>query len=51
MSTNKYVEETLTIPGDMPLFHYNLNFQGLRNLIENINLQANSNTEEIKAIK
>lgn len=39
------------MPGDMPLFHYNLNFQGLRQMIEQINMQGNANTDEIKDLK
>ena len=44
MSANKYVEATLTMPENMPLFNYNLNFAGLRSLMETINIQTNSNT-------
>jgi hypothetical protein len=33
------------MPSDMPLFNYNINFEGLRKLVEALNMQANSNTE------
>ena len=44
MSTDKYVHNTLTMPSDMPLFNYNINFQGLRGLLDTVNINTNTNT-------
>ena len=41
MSKDKYVHETLTMPSDMPLFNYNVNSDGLKKLIEGVNIKTN----------
>ena len=47
----KLIKETLTLPQEMPLFNYNINFEGLRTLMEGVNIQANNNSEAITIIK
>ena len=44
MSTDKYVKNTLTMPSDIPFFTHNINFEGLRNLLETVNISTNTNT-------
>ena len=43
MSKEKYVENTLTLPSELPLFNYNINFDGLRKLLEDVNIKTNTN--------
>lgn len=33
MSEEKYVAETLELPSEIPLFKYNVNFQGVKKLL------------------
>lgn len=33
MSKDKYVEQTLTLPSELPLFNYNISFEGLRHIL------------------
>lgn len=42
MSSEKYIEEVLEMPSNQPLFKYNVNFNNLRRLIEDVNVQTNS---------
>ena len=35
----------------MPLFNYNINFEGLRSLLERVNIQTNNNSESIGQLK
>ena len=42
MSSEKYIGEVLEMPSNMPLFQYNVNFNNLRKLIEDVNVQTNS---------
>jgi hypothetical protein len=51
MSNNKYVQETLALPSEMPLFNYNINFDGLRKLLEDVNVKTNTNEEDIRKLQ
>lgn len=42
-SKDKYVKETLTMPSELPLFNYNINFDGLRGILEGVNIKTNNN--------
>ena len=39
------------MPSDMPLFNYNINFEGLKNLLETVNISTNNNTSSIEELK
>lgn len=51
MSRDKYVEKTLTLPSELPLFNYNINFEGLRHILEGVNLQTNAHQELISKLQ
>ena len=51
MSTEKYIDEVLEMPSNMPLFNYHVNFKNLRSLIEDIDVKTNYLQEELANAK
>ena len=43
MSKDKFVQQTLTMPSELPLFNYNINFEGLKSILEGVNVKTNEN--------
>jgi len=46
-SSDKYIQNTLTLPAEIPLFNYNINFEGLKKLLEGVNIKTNNNETDI----
>lgn len=51
MSKDKFINQTLTLPSELPLFNYNINFEGLRHILEDVNVKTNLNEELIKELQ
>ncbi len=43
MSKERFIQDTLTLPSELPLFNYNINFDGLRKILEGVNIKTNNN--------
>jgi hypothetical protein len=39
------------MPSELPLFNYNINFEGLRHILEGVNVKTNVNEEQIKKLQ
>ena len=48
MTDKKLVKQTLSMPDQTPFFSYNVNFDGLRSIIEKVSVDTNDNSNRIK---
>ena len=45
------MESTLTLPAEMPLFNYNINFEGLRKILEGVEVKTNRHEDQLQKLQ